>query len=201
MNKDIIIVGAFHEIIELCEDCGFIIVGIIDNKIKGNYYGYPILGTDDDRYKVRNEHPECKVVISPDVPAVRTKLAKLYGESGFEFATVISPKSRISRSAIIGVGTVIQDGVNVSSGTSIGDFVKVNTRANVMHDNKVEDYVTIAPNAVLLGYVSVGNSAYIGANSTILPNIVIGGAAMVGAGSVVTKNVPGHKTVKGVPAK
>ena len=201
MNKDVIIVGAFHEIIELCEDCGFHIVGIIDNKIQEDYSGYPILGTDDDRDKIHGEHPQCSVVISPDLPAVRIKLAKMYGESDYQFATVISPKANISRSATIGVGTVIQAGVNVSAETTIGEFVKVNTYANVMHDNKVGDFTTIAPNAVLLGYVNIGRSAYIGANSTILPYVVVGSAATVGAGAVVTKNVPVQRTVKGVPAK
>lgn len=201
MNKDIIIVGAFHEIIELCEDCGLHIVGIIDNKIQKDYCGYPILGTDDDRDKIHCELPGCSVVISPDKPAVRLKLAKLYGKSGYQFATIISPKANISRSAKIGTGTVIQVGANVSAGATIGDFVKVNTYANVMHDNNIGDYSTIAPNAVLLGYVNIGMSAYIGANSTILPYIVIGSSATVGAGAVVTKDVPMQRIVKGVPAK
>ena len=201
MSKDVIIVGAFHEVVELCEDCGFLIVGIIDNNLHGKYLGYPILGTDNDRDRIHSEYPTCGVVISPDDPAVRMKLTKMYTDSGFLFATVISPKANISRSAIIGNGTVIQAGVNVSAGTTIGEFVKINTYANVMHDNEVGDFVTIAPNAVLLGYVIIGKSAYIGANSTVLPYVSIGCGAMVGAGAVVTKKVPIQKTVKGVPAK
>ncbi len=201
MNNDIIIVGAFHEMVELCEDCGFHIVGIIDNKMQEDYCGYPILGTDDDRDRIHEENPECNVVISPDLPAVRIKLSKLYGDSGYHFATVISPKANISRTATIGVGSVIQQGVNVSAGTAIGEYVKINTYANVMHDNIVGDFATIAPNAVLLGYVNIGRSAYIGANSTILPYVVIGSSATVGAGAVVTKNVSQQRIVKGVPAR
>lgn len=200
MNKDIIIVGAFHEVIELCEDSGFFIIGVIDNKLRGKYCDYPILGTDNDRDRIHSEYPTCSVVISPDMPTVRMKLTKMYIDSGFQFATVISPEANISRSATIGVGTVIQAGVNVSAGTTIGDFVKVNTYANVMHDNEVGDFATIAPNAVLLGYVNIGSSAYIGANSTILPHVVIGSGATVGAGAVVTRNVPCNTIVKGVPA-
>lgn len=201
MIKKVIIVGAFHEMIELCEDCGYHIVGIIDNKLQGDFMGYPVIGTDADAKQLYLSYSDCAIVITPDVPAVRIKLSNLYSQAGFTFATVISPRASISRSARIGEGTVVQSGVNVSAGTIVGNFVKLNTNANIMHDNKVGDYATIAPNAVLLGYVNTGRSCYIGANSTILPDLIIGAAATVGAGAVVTKNVSNNVIVKGVPAK
>lgn len=201
MNKKIIIVGAFHEMVELCEDCGYQIVGIVDNKLQGKFMGYPVIGTDAEANQLYTSYSDCDIVITPDVPAVRIKLSKLYSQAGFSFATVISPKATISRSATIGEGTIVQSGVNVSSSTVVGTFVKLNTNANVMHDNKVGDYATIAPNVVLLGCVNVGRSCYIGANSTILPNLIIGAAATVGAGAVVTKNVSNNVIVKGIPAK
>lgn len=201
MKKKIIIVGAFHEMVELCEDCGYHIVGIIDNKLQGNFMGYTVIGTDKDVDQLFPSYSDCEIVITPDSPAIRVKLSKLYSQAGFSFATVVSHKATISRRATIGTGTVIQSGVNVSAGTFVGDFVKLNTNANVMHDNKVGNYSTIAPDAVLLGYVNVGNSCYIGANSTVLPHITIGTGATVGAGAVVTKNVPINVIVKGIPAK
>ena len=201
MNNKVIIVGAFHEMVELCEDCGFQIVGIIDNQHTGEYYGIPILGTDEDAEQIYREYSDCSIVLTPDLPKVRNKLSALYSQIGFQFATVISPKAIISRSAKIGQGTVIQACVNVSAGSTIGDFVKLNTYANIMHDDVVGNFATIAPNAVLLGYVHIGESAYIGANSTILPHVMIGSGAMVGAGAVVTKDVINNVIVKGVPAK
>ena len=150
MNKDIIIVGAFHEVVELCEDCGFNIIGIIDNNIKGEYLKIPILGTDNDISQLFKIYSHCCIVISPDSPLLRQKLFKLYSQVGFRFATVISPKANISRYATIGEGTIVQLGANVSAGTKIGTFVKINTNANIMHDNHVGNFSTIAPNAVLL---------------------------------------------------
>ena len=201
MNHKVIIVGAFREIIELCEDCDYQIVGIIDNNNTGDYYGIPILGTDEDAAVIYKDYSDCSIVISPDLPIVREKLFVLYSQIGFHFATVISPKAIISRSAKIGKGTVVQACVNVSAGSTIGDFVKLNTYANVMHDDVVGNFATIAPNAVLLGYVQIGESAYIGANSTILPHVRVGLGAVVGAGAVVTKNVNNNVIVKGVPAR
>ena len=199
--KDIILVGAFREVIELCEECGIRIAGIIDNNLTGSFLGIPIIGTDNDANSLFQDYSHCQLVITPDLPKVRKKLFHLYRQVGFEFATIISPKADISRSAKIGVGTVIQSGVNVSAATTIGRFVKLNTNANVMHDNVVGDFATVAPNAVLLGYVNVEDTAYIGANSTVLPHLRIGEGSIVGAGAVVTKNVDTNITVKGIPAK
>lgn len=199
--KEIILVGGFHEMIELCEDAGFNIVGIIDNDLIGEYCGYPVLGTDNDAIPIYQQHPNSQVVITPDSPRLRKKLVGLYRSAGFTFATIVHPAASISRFAQIGEGTVVQRGVNVSANTKIGSFCKLNTFCNVMHDNIIGDYATIAPNAVLLGYVNVGEQGYIGANSTILPKCSIGDFSVVGAGAVVTKNVQTNMVVAGVPAK
>lgn len=199
--KEIILVGGFHEMIELCENAGFNIIGIIDNVLTGKYYGYPVIGTDNDAVTLYKEYPTCEIVVTPDSPRLRKKLVDHYRSAGFSFATIIHPSATVSRFASIGKGTVVQQGVNVSANSSIGEFCKLNTGCNIMHDNIIGDYATIAPNAVLLGYVSVGKLSYIGANSTVLPKISIGEQSIVGAGAVVTKSVQSNIVVAGVPAK
>lgn len=201
MKTDVIIVGGFHEIIELCEECGLKVVGIIDNELRDSYYGVPVIGKDEDAERLFAQYGGCKVIITPDSPMVREKLVNLYRAIGYKFATLISPLAHISKSADIGEGTIIQAGVNVSSATKIGCFCKLNSYSNLMHDNVIGDYSTIAPNAVLLGRVTTGKGAYIGANSTILPSINIGIGSTVGAGAVVTKDVHSQLVVVGVPAK
>ena len=37
MDKDVILVGGFHEVIELCEKAGYNIVGIIDSHLHDSY--------------------------------------------------------------------------------------------------------------------------------------------------------------------
>ena len=201
MKTDVILVGGFHEMIELCEDCGLNIVGVIDNELTGIYYGYPIIGKDEDAKALFSQYGEARIIVTPDSPKLRKKLVGYYKSIGYTFVTVISPQAKVSRYARIGEGTVVQSGVNISSATTIGDFCKLNTNCNLMHDNVIGNYVTIAPNAVSLGRVEIGNNSYIGANSTVLPGIVIDNNCVVGAGAVVTHNVAEGKTVKGVPAK
>ncbi len=201
MVKDVLLVGGFHEVVELCESCGRNIIGIIDNVLTGDYLGYPIVGTDNDAADLLKNYAHSELVITPDAPSVRKKLVEYYSQLGYKFATIISPEARISKTAVIGEGTVIQAGVNISSFTKIGSFVKLNTNCNIMHDNVIGNYTTVAPNVVCLGRITVGEEAYIGANSTILPELRIGTRSVVGAGAVVTHIVSDNVTVKGVPAK
>ncbi len=198
MNEKIIIVGAFHEIIELAEDNGVFVVGLIDPIKKDNYRGYKIIGTDEDAINFDKNYP---LLITPDCPEVRFKLVQYYSNLGFNFAKLISNNAKVSKSAIIKEGCVIQFGVNISSECNIGKFVKLNTCCNIMHNSYIGDYTTIAPNAVILGNVRIGNNCYIGSNSTILPNIKVYDNSVVGAGSVVTKDVPPFSIVVGNPAK
>jgi len=187
--------------VELCELCEVRIVGIIDNALEGQFADYPVLGTDQDAPAILERFPRTPVIITPDSPAVRRKLAQYYSTLGFTVAGLVSPKAVVSRSATIGAGTVVQSWVNVSANAEIGALVKLNTGANVMHDSIVGDYTTIAPNAVVLGRVAVGAGCYIGANATLLPETRVQDLVTVGAGAVVVKDVETGKTVKGVPAR
>lgn len=200
-NKDIILVGGFHEIIELCENCNKRIVGIIDNKLKDRYLGYRILGNDKMASSLHKEFGNVPIIVTPDIPELRKKLVGYYLDIGFRFCNLIHPNANVSKYANIGEGVVIQNGVNISANVIIEDFVKVNTYANIMHDSRIEKYTTIAPNAVILGGVKISELCYIGSNSTILPEIKIGKKTIIGAGAVVTKDIPQNLVVAGIPAR
>lgn len=201
MKKQVLIVGAYHEMIELCESCGYEVVGIFDNKYKDEYYGAKIIGTDADAENLYKQYGDIPVVVTPYMPVLRERLVKMYFTIGYKFATIISPEARISKFSTIGEGSVIQAGVNIAANTHVGRFSKLNTLCNIMHDNEIGDFVTVSPNAVTLGYVRIENHAFLGANCTILPHLKIGEGATVGAAAVVTKDVLPREVVKGNPAK
>jgi len=199
--KEILLVGAFSEIVELCEACNYKIRGIFDNTLTARFMGYEILGTDNTAFNQPEKFNKIPVLITPDDPGLRKKLILEYQKYGYPFISLISPGATISKYASIGNGVVIQTGVNVSANAVISDFVKLNTSCNVMHDSVIGSYTTVAPNAVILGRITIGSLCYIGANSTILPEKKIGNHSIVGAGAVVTRSYGDFVTVAGVPAK
>lgn len=200
--NEVVLVGGFIEIIELCEVSNLQIVGIIDNLTNDELNGYKVIGTDESAETLFSEIYDKSLIITPDLPKLRIKLSKLYDSLGYSFFTLISPFANLSKSAIVGKGSIIQSLVNISSEVKIGAFVKINTYANIMHNVCVGDYTTIAPNVVILGYVTIGKGCYIGANATILPHINIADGVVIGAGAVVTKSIKEENVVfAGIPAK
>lgn len=199
--ETVIIVGAFRESVELCEDANLAIAGIFDNAKKGIFAGYPILGSDETAGIEADRWSAMPVIITPDLPRIRQRLVTLYESRGYQIHSVLSPRATLSRSARIGSGTMVLSGVNVAADVEIGQHVRLNSHCNIMHDCVIEAFVTVAPAAVLLGRVQIGEGAYVGANATVLPGMRIGREATVGAGAVVTHDVPAGSTVAGCPAR
>ena len=197
--NEIIVVGGFSEIFELCELCGYKVHGYVDSESKYPEYNY--LGEDNDIINNIENYRDFPIVISPDNSKIRRKLFDMYDQKGFKILSMISPKAYVSKSAEIGEGCIIQSFCNVSCNTKLGKGVRLNTYSNTMHDVSIGDFSIIAPNSVLLGRCIIGEETYIGANATILPSINIGSRCMIGAAAVVTKNIPDGFKVCGNPAK
>ena len=64
--RKIILAGAFVELIELCEKCGYEIIGIADTACEDKYYGYDILGDDDYIIANKESYRDCNIVMVPD---------------------------------------------------------------------------------------------------------------------------------------
>ena len=85
MKEQILLVGAFHEAVELCELCGLEIVGMFDNAKRGDYCGYPILGDDSSAVGASDALKRIPVLLTPDQPTLRKRLAERYAQLGFCF--------------------------------------------------------------------------------------------------------------------
>lgn len=138
------------------------------------------------------------VIISIGNNAIRKKISTTLNTN---FSSISHPKAIISKSVLIGHGTVIMAGATVNAATKIGNHCIINTGAIVEHDCNIADFVHISPAVALAGGVKIGEGTHVGINATIIQNVTIGKWVTIGAGAVIIKDVPDFALAVGNPAK
>jgi sugar O-acyltransferase (sialic acid O-acetyltransferase NeuD family) len=185
--------GHAKVIIEILELCGIKVKGLFDDnpQIK-NILDYKVVGAYNSSI-LNND----QLIISIGNNELRKKISEKLNPA---FGKAIHPSAIISKSSLIGNGSVIMGNAIINSDTKIGNHAIINTSASIDHDCKIEDFVHISPNATLCGGVFIGEGTNVGAAAVIIPGINIGKWATIGAGAVVIKDVPDYVTVVGNPA-
>jgi sugar O-acyltransferase (sialic acid O-acetyltransferase NeuD family) len=117
------------------------------------------------------------------------------------FATIVHPTASVSRTARIGLGSVIFQHVTVASSARIGEHVVVLPNSIVSHDVDVGDYTCVAGGVSISGSARIGRGCYIGTKAAIIGGATIGDGSLVGMGSVVLRDVPPGIIAAGNPAR
>ena len=195
---NVILIGFDLEVIELINSkSNYILNGYIDLK-KANYNEYTYLGKDNINL-IESNFSNSLLILAMDLPHIRKKMFCLYKD--FIIDLLVSNSSKISLTAKIGKGTVVQANVFISSYVRIGKGCFINYNSNIHHETLIGDFTIIAPSSTILGRVNIGSESYIGSGSIIKENVNIGSNVIVGAGAVVVKNIPDNCIVVGNPAK
>ena len=193
------VVSCDKEILELAnESSGFQVVGFFDSNPSVSFGKNRHLGPDESWLSVKKNRPGLKAIIALDPPEVKARLLEHYGEA--HMASLRSKNAFLSKTAQVGPGAIIQQGVRVLAAARIGKACKLNINVVVHHDSQVGDCCTLAPGSQLLGRVVLEDQVFVGAGAIILPGIRVGRGSVIGAGAVVTRNVPPGSKVAGVPA-
>jgi sugar O-acyltransferase (sialic acid O-acetyltransferase NeuD family) len=198
MNISIIGAGGHSKvIIDIIRELGnYNIVGIYDDNKTGYFSGIKIIGKIADI--VDNKKSEYFIIgIGND--KIRKKIAEEYHQ--LKWATLIHPKTIISKTAIIKEGSVVCAGAIIQTEVEVGKQCIINTNCSIDHESIISDYCSICPSSTICGQVKVGESSFIGANSTVIQTINIGNYCIIGAGSVVIHNIPNNSKVVGNPAR
>lgn len=149
-------------------------------------------------YLASDKEAEGPMIISIGSNKVRQLISERFK---LRYATAIHPSATVSRSAIIGEGSVIMQGAIIQPEAHIGRHCIINTGASVDHECQIGDYVHISPHATLCGNVHVGEGSWIGAGAIVIPGIKIGRWCTIGAGSVVVRDIPDGVVAYGNPCK
>ena len=209
-KKDLVIVGTggfAKEVLWLLEDinkttCEWNILGFVDKPNPAadkNFCGYRILG--DDQWLLRRTDP-VYVVLGIGNSNLRRKLAEKYERnSNLCFPNIISKNALLSDRLSLGKGCIICAGAILTVDIRLGDFVNINLNCTVGHDALLDSFATLHPGVNISGNVHVGTGTEIGTGTSIIQGISVGDDAVIGAGTVVIRDIKGHCTAVGNPAK
>jgi len=142
------------------------------------------------------------VVLGVTKPHIKKKICEIFNiENNKNLINLISNKSNISKTAIIGKGVSINVNSCITGHSKIGDFVFINRNVSIGHHSKIGKYTTINPGVNIAGNVTVGEGCLIGIGSNIIDGVKIGDNVIIGSGSLVTKDIPDNVVAYGTPCK
>ena len=204
-EKDIILIGGgghCKSVIDVAEDAGYNIIGILDVKenIGKDVLGYPIIGTDDCIADCVNNAYFVITVGHIKNNNLRKNLYRQVLTSGGKFATLIAPDSHVSKHAIIEEGSVIMHKAMVNADAKIGKGCIINTFANIEHDAVIGDFCHISTGAMINGNCMVGNSTFVGSGAVLSNGVSIPEDSIIAGGSVVRKTLKTSGIYAGNPA-
>jgi sugar O-acyltransferase (sialic acid O-acetyltransferase NeuD family) len=186
--------GHASSCIDLIEETGkFKIIGIIGTEFEiGNkILGYEVIGNDSEIEKFKSLAKDVVLGVGQIKSAEkRIQIVDDLLSKGFNFHSVVSPHSHISKSSQVGVGTVVMHNATINTGTNIGNYSIINTGAILEHGTSVGDYSHISTGVILNGESKIGNSTFVGSGSVIKEQVKIGNNCLVGMGQVVKNDLP-----------
>lgn len=194
------IYDAYHKHNSPIEFLGF----AFDDESFGNEInGFPVLSKTTEVYKKYENYKDVKFIFQmyrQDILVERIALQQSYKIPEDRFCTFVHPSCMISRSASIGIGTVIMAQTVVNPNAKIGKFCTIQSGATIGHDAKMGDYNFVAAQAIVANLV-MGNRNFIGINASTNNFITIGDDCFIGMAANVIKSIPSGTKVYGNPAK
>ena len=202
--KEIIVVGGggfAKEVIWLAEDCGYKVVGVLDDdqSMRGKkVLGIDVLGSVSQWHK----YAQYEFVLAIGSPKTRHLVFnKMIVGGQVNFTTLIHPNVIISNHVTIGAGCIICAGCILTVDIKLGQHCILNLNSTVGHDSIFGDFVTIAPIVAISGNVNLGDYTEIGTGSSIRQGVKVHKGAMLGMGGVLTKDIPENAIFVGNPAR
>lgn len=175
---------------------GYENICFIDDHLKGNVIGFPVIGTSEDIECLNDGKTDFIIGIGNN--AIRKAIAETYKVN---WVSIVHPSAQISFDVKIGKGTVVMPNAVINVSSTVGEHCIINTGAIVEHDNVIENYVHISPSAALGGTVHIDECTHIGIGATVKNNIDICSDCTIGAGAVVVKAVVEKGIYVGVPTR
>ncbi len=131
----------------------------------------------------------------------RRQQLELIQSSGWQLASVTSPRATIGAGSEIGAGCFVGHHCHVGPLAKVGVGCILNTGAVIEHDCIIGPYSHVSVNATLAGKVELGDRVFVGAGAIVINGQTVCSDAIVGAGAVVVSSLGEPGTYVGIPAK
>lgn len=170
-DKLILIGGGGHcaSCIDVIEQEGkFKIDGIIDKRenVGLSLLGYKYIGTDDEISCLIKQDYEFLITLGQiKSPKLRMKLFYSLSVNNAKIATIISPRSYVSKYAKVGVGSIVMHDVLINAYAQVGLNCIINTKALIEHSAIIEDHCHISTSSTVNGDCLIKEGSFIGSNS------------------------------------
>ena len=196
MKKKIILIGSgghatscvdVIESTEQFEICGFVSE---NKKIGSKFLGYPILSNLKNINIIKKITKNVIIAFGSIYECNKRSIVFDYlKKKDFNFQTIISPNSYLSKRSSVKAGTIIMHGANVNANVKIGENCIINSNSLIEHDVSVGFNSHISTSATINGGVKIRKNCFIGSRSVIKENIIISDNSFIKMGSIITKNI------------
>lgn len=208
MKKDIYILGIGHNtitVIDLAEDCGYNIAGLLhyNHDQDGEmYFGHKIIGCFED-YLDNQSIKGKQFALSMGNLKIRKSIYERIIMNNGCVPTLIHPSCVISPHCNIGLGVQVMPGSIIQGDSSVGNNTVITVNSVIAHSSKIGSHCLISGNVMVGAYTNIDDMTHIGQGSTIVSGKVehIGSNCILGAGAVLLSNMPNGTVYVGNPAK
>lgn len=206
--KKLLIIGASgfgRDIYDMAQNSigygeNFIVKGFLDFNVHAldDYPLYPKVISSEDDYEIQPN--DVFVCALGNVKQKRNVYEKMT-QHGAEFYSLIDKTARVSPSATLGKGCIIQGDVGIGSYVHIGNDVLIQKGAVIGHDAQIGNHCRIDCLAMFVGGVIVKDEVTIHTAAVLNHKVIVSNGATIGACSFVIRKVKENTTVFGIPAR
>jgi UDP-perosamine 4-acetyltransferase len=190
--------GHGRAVADIAAECGWTVAGFTDRNP-----GPGVLGRDEDLAALARDGKMDGAVVGVGNTGLgrRAELFAVIRAAGMAAPALVHPRAVVSRSSVIGDGSVVFPGGVIGAHVTVGENAVLYSGVVAEHDGRIGSHAYLSPGVILSGAVTIEAGAFIGAGAVLLPGITVGKDAVVGAGAVVIADVPAGLTVLGSPAR
>lgn len=156
---------------------------------QSTFLGLPVVAFEEiERAFPPNAHQVYVAVTYTQLNRARRRLFESCRAMGYDFASYVSSRAFVWRTAVIGSNCFIFENNVIQHGCVIGDNCVLWSGNHIGHRTVVEDHCYLSSHVVLSGYCRVGSGSFIGVNAAFADKTSLGADSFVAAGAVVNQS-------------